>query len=285
MASADYARTLGIALRAGRGFTEQDILHAEHVALINQAATRLWPAGESPIGKRLRLDLLVKPAGALLVQPGGSPEVTVVGVLADTRNAGLRNPTVPEVYVPFTLLAPPSRGIAVKAVSKPTLLLNAIRQEVAALDKDQPITRPLTLAEVLEFDTVQPRFNMALFTFFGMLGLALAAVGVFSVLSYVVARRTHEIGIRVALGAERHHVLSLVFAMGGKLVLVGLAAGLAGSYLLAHYLRSEVFEVPATDPLALAGAVVLLCVVALLACYLPARRAARLEPLRALRHE
>jgi putative ABC transport system permease protein len=156
---------------------------------------------------------------------------------------------------------------------------------VQAVDRDQPVARPITLEEVLGFETVQPRFNMALFSFFGMLGLALAAFGIYSVLSYTVARRTHEIGIRMALGAGRSDVLGLMLAMGGKLVLTGLAVGLLSSIVLGRYLRSAVFEVPATDPIAIAGVVALLSITAALACFLPARRAARLNPMSALRHE
>jgi putative ABC transport system permease protein len=132
---------------------------------------------------------------------------------------------------------------------------------------------------------VQPRFNMALLSFFGGLGLALAAIGIFSVLNYSVVRRTHEIGVRMALGAERRDVVSLMLGIGAKLVLAGLAVGLAGSFLLARYLRSEIFQVPVTDPVAILSVVVLLSGAALLACLLPARRAARLEPMTALRHE
>jgi len=126
---------------------------------------------------------------------------------------------------------------------------------------------------------------MSLFAFFGILGLALAAAGIYCVLSYSVARRTHEIGVRVALGAQRRDVIGLMLMMGGRLVSIGLVAGLAGSFVLARYLRSAVFEVPATDPLALGGVVALLSVAALLACYVPAKRAARLDPTSALRHE
>src|ERR1035438_6435780 len=134
-------------------------------------------------------------------------------------------------------------------------------------------------------ETVQPRFNMALFSFFGFLGLALAAVGIYSMLSYTVARRTHEIGIRMALGARRGDVLRLMLAMAGRLVAVGLALGIGASVALAKFLRSEVFQVPGTDPIALAGVVVLLTLAACLACFVPGRRATKLDPMSALRHE
>jgi putative ABC transport system permease protein len=197
----------------------------------------------------------------------------------------LRNPPSPAVFVPYSVIAPTGRTLAVRAHGDPMLLLNAVRQSVRAIDKDQPLTRPITLQEVLGFETVQPRFNMALFSFFGMLGLALAAVGIFSVLSYSVVRRTHEIGVRMALGAERADVLGLMLGMGGKLVLSGLAAGLAGSFGLARFLQSEVFQVPVSDPLSISGVVIVLTAVAFLACLLPARRASRLDPMVALRHE
>jgi putative ABC transport system permease protein len=134
-------------------------------------------------------------------------------------------------------------------------------------------------------ETVQPRFNMALFTFFGFLGLALAAIGIYSTLSYTVARRTHEIGIRMALGAGRSDVLLLMLAMAGRLVGIGLGVGLAAGLALTGYLRSEVFQVPGTDPFALAGVILLLTLAAFLACFVPARRASRLNPVSALRHE
>ncbi len=282
--SADYPHTLGIALRAGRSLTGQEVAHADPVAVINETASKLWPAGTSPIGGRVHLDLLAKP-GSILSPARNTSVVTVVGVIADTRNDGLRSPTAPAVYVPYTLLAPTGRVLALRTQMQPMLLLNAVRDRVRSIDKDQPLNRPITLEDLVGFETVQPRFNMALFTFFGLLGLALAAVGIYSMLSYSVARRTHEIGIRMALGADRRDVLSLMLAMGGKLALAGLAIGLAGSLALAKLLRSEVFQVPGTDPLALAGVVLLLSTAAMLACYVPARRAAKLDPMAALRHD
>ncbi|HTI50654.1 MAG TPA: FtsX-like permease family protein, partial [Planctomycetaceae bacterium] len=285
LVSEDYARTLGIPLLAGRGLQQQDIGHADPVALINQAAARLWPAGTDPVGRRIHLKWLENPQG-MLPSPGlKSGEVSVVGVIADTRNDGLTSPTAPQIFVPYTLAAPSGRGLVVRASGNPMQLLNAVREQVARIDKEVPVNRPITMQDVVGFEVKQPRFNMALFTFFGALGLALAAVGIFGLLSYSVARRTHEMGVRMALGAERKHVLRLVLATGGSLVLSGLGLGLAGSFVLGRYLRSEVFSVPVTDPLSLGGAVAVLGLAAFVACVVPARKAARLEPMSALRHD
>jgi putative ABC transport system permease protein len=211
--------------------------------------------------------------------------VTIVGVIADTRNDGLRNPPAPALYLPYTVIATTGRTLAIRSAMQPTLLLNAVRERIRGIAKDQPLGRPITLEEVLGSETVQPRFNMALFSFFGFLGLALAAIGIYSMLSYTVARRTHEIGIRMALGARRGDVLRLMLSMAGRLVFVGLALGIAASLALAKFLSSEVFQVPGTDPIALAGVVVLLTAAACLACFVPGRRATKLDPMSALRHE
>jgi putative ABC transport system permease protein len=284
--SADYIRTMGIPLLSGRALTVQDVTRAERVALINQTAAKQWQEGQNPIGKRIHLGLLERPPGGILLAPGVSgADVTVVGILGDTRNDGLRNPTLPAVFLPYTAMAPTGRTLAIRTHNNPRALLNAVREEVRQLDKDLPLGRPITMSEIMGDETQQPRFNMALFSFFGGLGLSLAAIGIFSVLSYSVERRTHEIGVRMALGAERNHVLNLMLAMGAKLVLTGLAVGLGGSLLLARYLKSEIFQVPATDPISLIAVGLLLSVAAFFACLIPARRAARLDPMSALRHD
>jgi putative ABC transport system permease protein len=283
--SSDYPQTMGIPLRAGRELSAAEVARAAPVAVINEAASRLWPAGTNPIGQQIHIDLLEKPGNALLVPATHAPVVTVVGVIGDTRNAGLQDPPAPAAYIPYTLLVPQFRTLALRTRTKPMLLLNAVRARLRDIDKDQPLSQPLTLADILGFETVQPRFNMALFTFFGLLGLTLAAVGIYSTLAYTVARRTREIGIRMALGAGFGDVLTMMLAMGVKLVLIGLAVGLAAGLALIRFLKSEVFQVPGTDPVALAGVVLLLCGVALLACFVPARRAAQLDPMSALRSD
>jgi len=164
-------------------------------------------------------------------------------------------------------------------------LMNAVRAQVQGIDKEQPLGRPITAEELLGFQTVQPRFNMALFTLFAMLGLALGAAGIYSVISYNVTRRTHEIGVRVALGAKVGDVLRLVLGMGARLVVAGLVAGLAAAFLLIRLVRTQVFDMASLDATTVLAVVLVLSAVALLACYVPARRASRLDPMVALRHE
>jgi predicted permease len=286
MVSDGYAKTLGVAVRAGREITEQEIAHGDHVGMINETLARMWPAGENPIGRRLRVDALGKAIPASPPPPGTlDPYITVVGVLADTRNAGLREPTTPAAYFPYTLAAPSGRLLLYRAQGDPLLLLNAVRRQVLAIDREQPLGNPYTLEQLLGFETVQPKFNMALFTSFGVLGLTLATVGIFSVLSYMVARRTHEIGVRMALGAQPSDVVRLTMGSGGVLVAIGLVVGLASSFALGAAIRAKVFSVPATDPITIGGVIVVLSISAALACLIPARRASRVDPMIALRNE
>jgi len=205
--------------------------------------------------------------------------------VANTRNSGLRDEPAAVVLIPYTLVAPPQRTLAIRAHGDPRLLLNPIRREVQALDKEQPLSRPITLDEVLGFQTVQPRFTMALFGALGALGLVLAAAGIYGVLTFHVTRRTHEIGVRMALGARPGDILGLMLRMGGELVITGLAVGVVASLFATRLLRSQLFGVSETDPLAYAAVAAVLGLVALLACYLPSRRAAAVEPLVALRHQ
>jgi predicted permease len=283
--TADYLRTFGIALRAGRMFDAGEVVRGDRVAVVNEAAARMWPAGENPIGSRVRLAALERAPQNVLVDAARVPEVTVIGIMADTRNTGYRNTPAPVMVIPYTVVAPLQRMLAVRTAGDPLRLLNPIRAEVRRIDTDQPLGRPFTLDEVLQQEVVQPRFTMALFSLFAALGLTLAAAGIYSVLSFHVARRTQELGVRMALGAPRRHVLTLMLGMGGRLVLVGLALGMGISIAATRLLRSQLFGVTPGDPIAYVTVALLLGAVALLACYVPARRAAGIDPIVALRQE
>jgi putative ABC transport system permease protein len=284
--SAEYPETLRIPLRRGRQLTDQDVARGDHFALINETAAKLWPTGQDPIGQHVSVEVLTKPGGRqVLVPAANSGDVTIVGILADTKNAGLRDATTPAIYVPYTLLAPPSRVLAVRTAGEPMAMLNTLRSVVQQMDREVPLGRPITVEEVLGFQTVQPRFNMALFGAFAALGLALAAAGIYSVISYDVTQRIHEIGVRLALGASRADVLSMVLRMAGTVVAIGLAIGIAGSIALVRVVQFQVFEGTAFDPLSVLIVVAVLSAVALVASSLPAYRAAKLDPLTALRHD
>jgi len=287
LVGADYLRTLGVPLVRGRMLSEREIDDMDPVVVINAAATALWPEGEDPIGKRIRLDELKRAGGSVLSPTNSSPYVTVVGVVGNTRNAGLRDETRPVALVPYTLLAPPQRMLAFRSHGDARLLLNPLRAQVREMDKEQPLGRPTTIEEVLGRQTVQPRFIMALFSLFASLGLALAAAGIYSVLTYLVTRRTHEIGVRMALGAQRADVLGMVFKAGGRLVGAGAIIGILAGFGAARFLgsRLELFQVSLADPLSFLGVVVVLGAIAMVACYVPARRATRVDPMEALRYE
>jgi predicted permease len=281
----DHLRTFGIALRAGRMFEPAEVRRADRVAVINESAARLWPSGSNPIGARIRLGVLERPPEPGILDTTAPPEVTIVGVVADTRNTGFREDPAPVVLMPYTVIVPPQRVLAIRTDGDPRLLLNPLREQVRAMDVEQPLGRPVTLQDVIGQQVVQPRFTMALFSAFGAIGLALAAAGIYSVLSFQVVRRTQEIGVRLALGAPRAHVLGLMLTMGGRLVAIGLAIGVLVSLWATRLLRSQLVGITSSDPLAYVAVALLLGLVALAACYLPARRAAALDPLTALRRE
>jgi len=285
LVGADHLRVFGIRLVGGRMFDAAEVSRGDRVGLINEAAVKLFSPGESPIGARMRLGVLQSPPPRTLVDSSRGSEVTIVGIIANTRNAGIKNDPNPVVVLPYTLIAPLQRMLAVRTAADPNLQLNPIRAVVRAIDPDQPLGRPITVSEALGEEVIQPRFTMALFTAFALIGLALAAAGIYSVLSFHVLRRTHELGVRLALGAPRRHVLGLMLMMGGRLVLVGLAIGVAVSIASTRLLRSQLFGVQPADPISYVAVAGLLACVAFVACYIPARRAASVDPLVALRQE
>lgn len=284
--SGEYPQTMGIPLKRGREFSEAEINNASHVALINESAAKFWPAGRDPIGRHLRLNALDEslPPTVLRIAANAS-DVMIVGVIGDTKNAGVADATRPAIYLPYTLIAPPDRQIAIRTAGEPQAIVNAVREKIRELDKDVALGRPITLDEVLGYQTQQPRFNMALFSGFAILGLTLAAIGIYSVISYIVAQRVHEIGVRMALGATRWDVLKMILLMVAKIAALGVVIGLGASVLLERIVRFEVFAKTSFSLISIAGVALTLSAVALLAAWLPAYRAGNLEPVLALRHE
>ncbi len=271
-----YAAALGMPLVRGRDLPETDVARAESPALINEAASRLWTGGRDPIGARIRLN----PA-----RPTDAPlEATVVGILRDAPGEDKAEPTI---FLPYeTLLSVSTPILFVRTRHDgPLSSVNAIRAEAFALNADAVLQDPQDLDVVFAAGRLQPRFNMALFGALAAIALALAAAGVYAVLSYQVARQRREIGIRLALGASSGRIIATILALGGKLVGVGLIVGLAASVALGRFVTSQVFTVPELDIMAVVVAVTVLAGVAALACYLPARRATRVDPLKVLRSD
>jgi putative ABC transport system permease protein len=287
-----FFSALGIPLLAGRDFTDDDLSSRARVVIVNQAmARREWP-GANPLGRRLSVDDPAK----------GADWFTVIGVVGDSRQAGWISDVRGEMYFPhLALLAPadlpgwqgslvsflnPSRmTLVIHSRRDSGRLLGEIRAAVGRLDPGAPVSDVLTLKAAVAEQFAEPRFELSLFAGFALLALILAAVGIYGVMSYSVARRSHEIGIRLALGANRGDAFRLVVRQGMRLALAGSLAGLAGALILARYLRSMLFGVDPSDPLTLAGVTLLLALVALLAAAVPARRAARVNPLVALRSD
>ncbi|HEY6447641.1 MAG TPA: ABC transporter permease [Acidobacteriaceae bacterium] len=287
LVSQHYPQTLGIPLKSGREFTEAEIESGMRVALINESAARLWPSGQDPVGRSLQIDVLAKTPDnpQLLTAPGLASGVTVVGIIGDIKNNGLAEASAPAVYLPYTLYAPPVRTLAVRTTGEPLAMINAVRMKARDLDKDLVLGKPHTLDEVMSEETQQPRFNMALFSSFAFLGLALAAIGIYSVISYNVSQRVQEIGVRMALGARRGQILKLILLTVARLAGIGLTIGLFGSIVIGRLVRFQIFAKSSFGVAPLAAIVLLFGVVALLSAWLPAMRAGNLDPVTALRHE
>jgi putative ABC transport system permease protein len=275
--SPDYFRAMGIPLQRGRYFETHDSPDSTPVVLINRRmAEQNWP-GEDAIGKRVK------------VGPADSPNawLTVVGVVGDVRQTGLYEQKL-EFYVPYmqerrSFMAP--RDLVVRTKADPGVIAAAVRQAVWAVDKDQPVSNLRTLDQVFSAAISQERFQALMLGLFAALALVLACVGLYGVISYSVVQRTHEIGVRMALGAQPVDVLRLVIRQGMLLTFAGLAIGLVAGTFATRVLTDMLFGVTPRDPLTFVGVPVLLLVVSFLACYVPARRATRIDPLIALRYE
>ncbi len=272
-----YFKTMGISLVEGRDFTERDDKQAPGVVIVNQAFARKFFPGEDPIGKHIRPGISTDESKPVMRE--------IVGVVADVKNRNLSSEFragyfVPQAQIPFNQMT-----VLVKTTNDPRSLITAVQREVTAMDKELPVFNVKTMDDYLAASMATPRFNTTLLAIFATVALVLTIVGLYGVMSYSVAQRTNEIGIRMALGAQTRDVLSLVVKQGIKLVFLGLGIGLVGAFALMRVIASLLFGVTTKDPLTFAAVAGLLTVVALLACYLPARRATKVDPLVALRYE
>jgi putative ABC transport system permease protein len=271
--SPGYFQTMGIPLLKGRDFTEQDAEKAPPVLIINETMARQHFAGEDPIGK------------TMIVGYGAPVPREIIGIVGDVKHAGLTKDLKVEMYSPCDQTPLPFITLVVRSTSDTAGLLAAIRREVQAVDKDQPLASVRTMSERISNSIAQPRFYTLLLSMFAIVALMLAAVGIYGVMSYSVTQRTREIGIRMALGADRRNIVKMVIRQGMTPAVIGVAIGLGAAFLLTRFMASLLFAVSATDPLTFAAISLLLAAVALAACYIPARRATKVDPMVALRYE
>jgi putative ABC transport system permease protein len=276
----DYVRAMGIPVVEGRAFGPGDVGTAPPALLVNEALAKRFYPNQSPIGRRVR--------------PAGVPDsiwFTIIGVVKDVKQGGLDQPTGTELYIAYeqtgasTFGSPTNLNVVVRSTLPLATLAPSIRQSVAALDPSLPVVNLRTMDEVFSQSVASPRFIAQLLATFAALALLLAAIGTYGILSYTVTERRHEIGIRMALGADRDRVLGMVVAQGMKVAMVGLALGILGALALTRLVSTMLFEVAPTDPLTFGTVAVLITVVAAAACLVPARRATRVDPMVVLRDE
>jgi putative ABC transport system permease protein len=273
--SPGYFQTMSIPLLKGRPFSDQDSGDEPPVAILNEALAREAFADRDPIGDQIGMYGLK-----------GLFWCTVVGVVADAKNSTLDQQPWPEIFVPYPqALLPLSATFVLRTDGDPAAFAGAVRKAVEAADSNQAISSIQTLHEVLETSTAPQWFRTLLLALFAALAVALAAIGVFGVMAYSVSQRTHEIGVRVAVGARPRDIIALAVGQGMFMAAIGLGIGIAGAASLTRFLSSFLYDVKPTDFPTFAGASLLLAGTALLACYIPARRAARVDPLAALRND
>jgi len=269
-----FIETMRIPVLQGRALSTADIADRPAVIVISESmARRFWP-GENPIGKRLTMSF--------------SPEKSreVVGVVGDVKDDGLGvlDP-VTTLYVPLAQQPSPYMSLVVRTSSPPSALISAISNAVHEVDRQQPMLDVITMDDIVADSLSHQRFNMLLLSAFSGLALLLAAIGIYSVLAYSVRRRMREIGVRMALGAQRGDILRMILGQGTKLALIGTGIGIAAAFGLTRLMSSQLFGVTATDPVTFLSVATMIVLVALAACYIPARRATRVDPMVALRYE
>jgi predicted permease len=282
LVSSGYFQTLGIRMVRGRLLSDADVTAVRRVAVINQTLATRYFGSEDPIGQQITLNLLET------MQDGrvANPTFEIIGIVADAKNRGIQEPAGPELFVPYTTTGAFERGILVRTRGEPAAMLTSVKREIWAIDRGVALTLTGTVNEYLtRFSYATPRFTLVLLGVFSTVGLVLVAIGVYSVIAYTVSRQTHEIGIRLALGASHGSVLRLVSLMGLRLIAIGVAIGLLLSTLGNRFVEKELWTVSKHDPLTFVLVTAMMVIVGLVACYVPARRAMRVDPIVALRYE
>jgi putative ABC transport system permease protein len=281
MVTPEYFRTFGIRMITGRTLTEQDAAGSVPVAVVNETFAKKYLSKVDPLTQRVVVEQLIPGVTKL----GPPIEWQIVGVYHDVHNGGVRREGFPEIDVPFWQSPWPQAGMAVRTFGDPASMAKSIAAVVRTVDPDLPLDQVKTMDQLVHESLASDRFSTVLFASFAGLALLLAAIGIYGVMSFAVAQRTHEIGLRIALGAGPQQVLRLVLGEGMLLALIGLGVGLAGTYFVGRVMKTMLYQVNAIDPAAISAVAAVLLLSALLACYIPARRATQVDPMVALRDE
>ena len=279
--SEDYFKTLGLRLLRGRLLSASDVASGRFVAVVNQTFAHQYLGPGDPLGQKIKFDVFDQ-----IAQTPHDAYFEVIGVVSDLRNSGLEEPILPDAYIPYTISAYEGRAIILRTAVDPLSVLKSVREQIWSVDRNVALTEADSLTHILQqYSFAEPEFGLESLGAFAAIGLVLAAIGVFSVMGYTVSLQTHEIGIRMALGAQRANIFRMVVGKGLGLVGAGIVIGVGASFGVTRLLSSELFGVKPTDPLTFVAVVFVVLLVGAAASFLPARRATRVDPLIALRYE
>jgi putative ABC transport system permease protein len=282
LCSEGYFQTLGLQLKRGRLLSETEVAGARKVIVVNETLVNRFFSNGDALGRQVRFKMLE----TLPENRVENAMFEIVGVVADAKNQGIQDPAMPEAFMPYTVTGAFERGILVRTQTDPLAMVQTVRREIWAVDRNVAITLTGSLTDYLkQFSYAEPRFGLVVLGVFAVVGLVLVVLGVYSVVAYTVSRQTQEIGIRMALGAGQRDVLTMVLRMGMRVVGAGIVAGVIAALGVTRVLRNQLWGLSATDPLTMAGVVAVIACAGLCACYFPARRATRVDPVIALRYE